>query len=110
MIPLKQTMIPGLGRSEVVIKFTQICIWDKPTKWDDDIPSIWKVIKTMFQTTSQFIYWPTQFNQPGKPVVNRWFGLPEFRNCHLELGSKDLQAKKSEPNPKQRANGYQSMV
>jgi hypothetical protein len=86
-------MIPGLGRSEVVIKFTQICIWDKPTKWDDDIPSIWKVIKTMFQTTSQFIYWPTQFNQPGKPVVNRWFGLPEFRNCHPELGSKDLQAK-----------------
>ena len=110
MIPLKQTMIPGLGRSEVVIKFTQICIWDKPTKCDDDIPSIWKVIKTMFQTTSQFIYWPTQFNQPGKPVVNRWFGLPEFRELSPCIGLQRSPSESSEPNPKQRANGYQSMV
>jgi len=27
--------------------------WD----WDDEIPNIWKVIKAMFQTTSQLMLW-----------------------------------------------------
>ena len=25
--------------------------------WDDDIPNIWKIIKFMFQTTSQYVSW-----------------------------------------------------
>ena len=52
---------------ENVEKLSSIIIWlvvsTYPSEkyefvsWDDDIPNIWKVIKAMFQTTNQIIYW-----------------------------------------------------
>jgi len=34
--------------------------------WDDDIPNLWKVIKSMFQTTNQSIIMTWGFCQKGK--------------------------------------------
>ena len=36
--------------------------------WDDDIPNIWKVIKAMFQTTNQILWFSYGF-----PTVFLWF-------------------------------------
>ena len=49
--------------------------------WDDDIPNIWKVIKAMFQTTNQMVFWnfttkmiiswnPKKFTLPS--MVRSW--------------------------------------